>query len=180
MLEGFWSEFSALKKITLIVKILLHGAKEDEKVEQCFAPYAFNHGRNVCSDDIRVIPECNENRCLETNSIFDSLRISTCANRCSIISIEKYVFYFRTFTLTQTLSLVINRTIVGIGGKAKAIGVALIQVPFKHLGAVLKITFLVLEDKPTLFPTKEMLDIRLDISIQKWFVSLGERSTCSP
>lgn len=107
---------------------------------------------------------------------FDRLRIDTSANRTSVISVQQYHPYCQTFNEPHSIKPANNRTITGIGGISKTVGVAFIQVPLTKLSVVIVVNFLVLDHVITTFlPMKDMLENDMDIAIQGCYVRLGNR-----
>lgn len=69
-----------------------------------------------------------------------------------------------------------NRTIRGVGGRRKASGLAMIQIPFINLGAVMDVDFLIIvEYIPSLLSLRDMYKNGMDLSIQGRYISLCTR-----
>lgn len=108
---------------------------------------------------------------------FEGVRIDTCANRRSIISTNKYTAYCQTFGLQQAIYPSHSKTILGIGGKEKGVGLIKIQILFTGLGIIIDFEFLLVSSAiPSIVSMKDMLDNGLDISILDATVLLNGRS----
>lgn len=71
--------------------------------------------------------------------LFQGLRIDTCANRTSVISINQYKAYCRQFNFPSQINKTRKKSLRGLGGTSEPIGVARIPVPFKDLNLVIDI-----------------------------------------
>lgn len=114
-----------------------------------------------------------------TRNSFDGIRTDTYANRTSVITIQQYQAYCRTFNLPCALEPLNDLVIKGVSSGCNAIGLVEIQVQFYNLDVILYMQFLfVTDNNPTLISMKDMLDIGLYISKQGRFVSCRKR--CVP
>lgn len=97
---------------------------------------------------------------------FDGLRIDTCANRSSDMSLGQYKLYVRKFGLPEAIRQAEARAIKEIGGRQLALGAAKVQILLPRLGMVADVEVLIIEqDIPTFLSMKDMLDHGLDISV---------------
>lgn len=112
----------------------------------------------------------------ESPVLFDGLRIDTGANRFSVMSSDKYDAYCKEFFVTPRIVRKEGREVNGIGGKSVAIGATIIEVPFRDLGIVIDVRFLIISsDVPTLLSMRDMVDNKLDTSVQERTISLGSK-----
>ena len=92
------------------------------------------------------------------------------------MSTIQYDPYCNTFNLKKLIKPLKGKQVRGIGGCSIAIGEARVQIPFKDLGIIIDVKFLILKDKiPSLLSMKDMLDNGLDLSIQGRYITLGNR-----
>lgn len=104
----------------------------------------------------------------------NGLKIDTCANQTTVISVREYRTYCKTFHLLQSVRLTTNQSISGSGGESKAVGALVVQVPFKKLKIVIDMSFIVLKKEvPTLLFIKFMMENGLGIFVQGHYVNLG-------
>lgn len=98
---------------------------------------------------------------------FDGIRIDTFANLKSIMSKDQYYSYCGAFGVRPVMRPERDRTVKGIGGSKRSIGMALIQIQFKLVGWVIDVEFLLLTEKiQTLTSIRDMLRNGLDLSLQ--------------
>lgn len=138
-----------------------------EGIQLSLSKTAFTHGTEITADKSEMISAmysfllCNDEKVL-----FDGIRIDTAANRKSIMSMNQYNAYCKTFGLRPAIK---PRTkgITGIGGRKAGRGTVMIQIPFPNLSIIINIDFLLIDSNvPTLLCMKDMIDNNLDISIQ--------------
>lgn len=79
---------------------------------------------------------------------------------------SQYALYCRKMGLRQAIDVNGGRAGRGIGGNRKYVGKVLLQVPFKCLGVVIDIYFMLLEGKvPTIMCLKDLYRNGMDISV---------------
>lgn len=106
--------------------------------------------------------------------MFNGLRMYTGANRMSAMSNGQYTAYTTEFRLKNAMKPASDRTIRGIGGRRKAVGMDRIQIPFSDLGTVIDVDFLIImEAIPSLISMKDISTNGMDIYIQGRFISPG-------
>lgn len=94
---------------------------------------------------------------------FDGVRIDTGANRSSVMSKMQYDAYKREFGLKDAKKPT-EKMVRGIGGRRKAKGTAMIQIPFPKIGIVIDVELLIIdEDVPSLLCMKDMYGKKMDI-----------------
>lgn len=97
---------------------------------------------------------------------FLGIKIDTGANKRSIMSLAQYSHYCQKFGLAEAIRMNNNHGVKGIGGSRKSVGTANIQIPFKDLGVIIDVQFLLLTGQvPTLLCLKDLYTNGLDISI---------------
>lgn len=100
----------------------------------------------------------------ETNHHFHGIRIDTCGNRSSIISSKQYQAYRVELSLKHALRQTKGGSVKVIGGPQRAIGTAMINIPFRDLEIIIDVHFMVIKDDiPTLLFMREMVTNGLDI-----------------
>lgn len=144
-------------------------------VEQHFSLTAFLHGKDIAILETKKANGTFLNT-TKNNSSFEGLRIDTFANHTSAITDGQYQAYCRKLNLSCSIKSASNRAMKGICGNSKAVGLVVIQVPFKELDVVLEVAFLIIDKNiPTPLSMKYMLNEGLDISVQSQYVSLSLR-----
>lgn len=144
-------------------------------IEQTLSKNAFNHAFNISNDptDMAMLTTNNPN---EEQKFFEGVRLDTCANRTSVMGEEQYQAYCHTFGIKPALRKVKNRSVNGIGGTQPAIGLALIDIPFKKLHLMINVLFLILPSKtPALLSTRDMYVNGLDFSLQNKTITFEGR-----
>lgn len=145
-------------------------------MENVFALNALLHMRNLQSNVNGQHYESRFHTAMQQQAPFHGLKIDTSASRTSVITMGQYHSYSRTFNSLQPMRPIKNLSVMGVGGKRKAIGVIVTLVPFKDLKIVIDVMFLVLQENvPTLYSMQNMIENCLDISIQGQYVRLGQR-----
>ena len=136
--------------------------------EQFLANAAFIHGRTFNEHKrTEMMNMLTELRKGELEEAFDGIRIDTCANRSSVMSLNQYRAYCSRFQVPMKIDRADRKTIRGIGGKEETIGSTIIPVPFKGLGLILDVKFAIVKRKvPSLLCMRDMKQTGLDISIQ--------------
>lgn len=108
---------------------------------------------------------------------FKGLKVYTSAKRASVMSEEQLFAYSKEFELSKDNQKPSDIMVTGIGRRNKAVGTALIQIPFKDLKAIIYVEFIILSGQiTTLLSMKYMMTNELDISIQVFHVSCGNRT----
>lgn len=91
----------------------------------------------------------------------------------------QYEAYNTEFGLRVPIRPPASTRMEGIGGAGTALEEARIQIPFMELGLIIDINFSILEEDATsLLSNENMLDNRLDISLQGWYLHI--ESKCQP
>jgi hypothetical protein len=106
---------------------------------------------------------------------FSGLIIDTGANMRSAMSIRQYRAYCFTFGVPMKVGKT-NRSIKGVGGHVRALGIALVPVPFPKLGVTIDVKFLILSsiDTPTLLSLRDMRENNIGLDILEGNVTLGK------
>ena len=138
---------------------------------------AFSHGHSFTSDDDDEMRRMACAFSFGEKSTFDGIILDTGANRVSAMSLSQYKAYCREFGCALAIDYSDNRSLNGIGGKSRAIGTAIIPIPFNSLGVVLDVKFRIMKDHcPSLLSLRDMIDSGMEISIQDKTVSIGDRT----
>lgn len=128
---------------------------------------SFIHGRTFASDFKAEFIAMHAALQEGEISSFHGIRIDTCVNRSSVMSLNKYKAYCQEFQVPSKIDRTIARRLMGIGGRSCSIGTAREPVPFKDLNLVIDVNLQIVPDNvPTLLSNKDMYDNGLDISIQ--------------
>lgn len=112
--------------------------KEATGIERHFAMSAVFHKIGAFYQD-------TDPRCLfvdaseTTQNSFDGIRIDTCADRTSVLSIEQFQAYCRTSNRSRSLNPSYDRVIRGIDGGCKSIKLVVIQDLFEKLDLILDV-----------------------------------------
>ena len=129
---------------------------------------SFVHGRSFTKDIERDYAYMNEELKKGEKDTFDGLRLDTCANRSSVMSLSRYKAYCRQFQVPCRINHSDIRSLRGLGGRQTPIGSVTIPVPFNDLNLVMDVKFRIVHDHiPTLLSMKDMLDNDLDFSIKR-------------
>lgn len=85
----------------------------------------------------------------------------------SVMSITKYSLYCQKFGLIEAITSTLEGSVTGIAGRQQAIGTDMMQIPFKGLGVVIWVVFLLLSGNvQSLFCITYLYWNGLGISIQ--------------
>lgn len=125
-------------------------------------------------DRDRMLRNMQECLMVEFEQSFEGLRLDTCANGSSMMSVSQYVPYRNTFGLPMEIDKKTSRSIVGIGGYQNAFGTPTIQIPFTGLKLVIDVEFMIIPaTMPMLLSMWNVVNKGLGISIQGQFLSHG-------
>lgn len=154
-----------------------HMSRDDmAELETRLANSAFIHGRSQQGDMAEALLTMHDQLGDKKGLAFDGLRLDTGANRASVMCGNQYEAYTKEFGLRNAMRPAPDRTIRGIGGRRKAAGMEMIQIPFSDLGLVIDVDFVIInEEVPSLLSMKDMYTNGLDLSIQGRYVSLANR-----
>lgn len=132
-----------------------------------FATLSFAHGNSFAkqrSDIENQVSVFTATPCKTFNGVI----IDTGANRKSVMCTEQHKAYCNLFQIPLDIDSTEKGGVLGIGGRAKSIGITTLSVPFRELGLVVNVSFRLMEtDCPSLLCLNDMLVNGLDISIQE-------------
>lgn len=98
---------------------------------------------------------------------FKGILIDSCAKRSPVMSYTQYRAYCEKFNVPMNIDNKNGRPMFGTGRTIKAIGTALVPIPFKNLDLVIDVHFQIMKDKIlSVLSMREMKDNGLDYSIQ--------------
>lgn len=145
-------------------------------VEETQSNAAFVHGRSFGGGKADILMAMHTLLRNESSGNFKGVRLDTFANRRSIISTAQYAAYCHEFSLKRAIKESNGETVGGIGGSQSAVGMAMIQIPFRDLELIIDVWFTVInQDVPTLLSMRDMVTNGLGISIQKCHVHFRGR-----
>lgn len=148
-------------------EVNLANMEEDDlaDIEANLAQLALRHGLGL-DCDMRAATFALTIFASEDDTDFLGVEIDTGENRMSVMSTIQNARYCHTFGLKEAIDTRTAKRIRGIGGRRKSVGTVIVQVPFKDLGIVIDVRFLLLEGSvPTLLCLKDLYRNGLDISI---------------
>ncbi len=138
-----------------------------KQTEAKLANMSFLHGRSYEKDQLNAYTVMERELKLGETTMFKGILLDTCCNRSSVMSLSQYKAYCEEFNVPTKLKPD-TKSISGIGGNSKAVGTAMIPIPFTDLNLVIDVEFTIMKDNvPTLLSMKDMKDNGLDLSIQK-------------
>ena len=98
---------------------------------------------------------------------FKGVMIDTGANYVTMIGLEQYKAYCKSFGIPAAIDKSEKRTVRGIGGKVKCFGMATIPIVFPNIGFVVDIKFYVTEGTgPTILCLKDLKATSMQLDIQ--------------
>lgn len=116
------------------------------QIERSLANSAYVHGKTFSTDINHAMTVIYDQlRGGKHGPTFDGVRLHTGANRMSVMRDTQYKAYTIQFGLKNVMRPASDRTIRGIVGPRKAHGIAMIQIPFVDLGAVMDVDFLIID-----------------------------------
>lgn len=141
------SEYNRSLEENLSNNIFLHTSPYDEHIKQEYA----NMATQLTRDEIS----------------FNGILIDPGANYLSMISLSQYQAYCRKYGVPASIKYVEERSVGGIGGKAKLFGMVNLSIPFKELGVVIDIPFYVTSSSvPTILCLKDLKKTGFQLNIQ--------------